>query len=144
MTAPGTTTWDPFTAARWLDDLWNSRGRAVGPDLVEWECRTWGSGRGRGGWEQVVLFCVVAERFGLATRCNDDERDELVVEVPLGSFEAVAQLIDRLGEEPESWPWWNIEDDPESQLALAAEVLDLPVAELEANDRLRKLLRIEG
>jgi len=56
----------------------------------------------------------------------------------------VARLIDRLGEAPESWPWWEVDDDHERQLALAAEVLDLPVAELAANDRLRERLRIEG
>lgn len=134
---------DVFEAAAWLDDLWNSTARAVSATEIEWQCRTWGSGRGRCAWTDVALFLVVAEVFGLRSGRNFDGRDETIVWVPFETFPRVAKLIDRLTEtdEPESWPWFDDEVE-DRQVAVAAEVLGISEAELVANDRLLEALRI--
>jgi hypothetical protein len=144
MTSTERTTVDVFSAAQWLDASWNSRARATGPALIEWECRTWGSGRGRAMWEETVLFKIVATRFDLATRSNDEERNELVVEVPLDQFSAIAEVMDGLGDEPGLWPWCDedLEGDLPRRIALAAEVLELQPEELENDQGLLELLRI--
>lgn len=121
---------DVFAAARWLDELWNSRARAVGPHEIEWQCRTWGSGAGRGYWQETATFDVVAEAFGLRTWRNLDGRDELVVLVPLRQFAKIAGAIDGLRGDPELWPWLDdeISNDLDAQIALAADVLGMDAA----------------
>src|SRR4051812_22715190 len=81
---------DAFEAASWLDGEWNSSAKAVAADLVEWKCRTWGSGRGHGYWSDVATFGLVATLFGLRTTRDYDGRDELIVEVPLSLFQQVS------------------------------------------------------
>ena len=122
---------DVFAAARWLGELWNSTARAVSLDTVEWQCKTWGSGRGAGVWLDVAVFKVVAETFELETWWNVDGRAELVVSVPLEQFPRVVDLIDELGEDPESWPWfceeaYEADNVQAAQIVLAAQVLGLP------------------
>lgn len=136
---------DVFAAARWFESLWNSCAKAVSVDEIEWQCKTWGSGQGGGDWLGTAVFQVVATRFAFRSWASSDERDELVIAIPLEQFGEVARLIDRLGEEPESWPWFaeEFEDDRECQIAKAAEVLDLPATELEWNAELLAALRIE-
>ena len=51
------------------------------------------------------MFTVVATRFGLTTWRNREERDELIVGIPLDQFDAIAGVIDQLGLEPSLWPW---------------------------------------
>jgi hypothetical protein len=115
---------DVFAAARWFDSLWNSSARAVSAEEVEWQCTTWGSGCGRGGWEQAATFTLVAAVFGLRSWRNRQGRDELVVSVPLGRVPEIVRLIDRLGEEAESWPWFE-EEDRDRQVRVAADILGL-------------------
>lgn len=140
---------DVFGAARWMDELWNSTARAVSPELIEWQCNTWGSGAGRGDWTEYGTFALVAEAFGLTTSSNYDARDELIVMVPLEKFVDVATLIDRIGEDPEGWPWLgelDEEDDDENyrrQMVVAAEVLGRPVEDLVADMDLLETLRLE-
>ena len=135
-------TTDVFAAARWFDELWNSTARAVSPEDVEWQCTTWGSGRGGGDWTDTAMFAVVIERFGLRSWRNREGRDELVVSVPLAVLPEVVALIDRLGEEPEDWPWVH-EEDPGQQLLLAAQVLAMPPAALVDQADLCEALRID-
>lgn len=143
---------DVFEAARRLNELWNSSAHAVSADHIEWQCDTWGSGRGNGSWEETAIFAVVAERFQLETFRNREERDELVVMVPLERFADVAELIGRLGEEAEAWPWlvWDDDvdehiDDDEAlrrQIAVAADILGLSPDALAVDDQLLETLRI--
>lgn len=142
MTVTETVPTDVFAAARWLDSLWNSNARAVSADLVEWQCNTWGSGQGRGYWTDTAVHVVVAAVLDLQTGSNDDGRDELIVWVPVDQFPHVHRLIDRLGENPEDWPWRN-EEDRERQLALAAEVLGISPAALADNGDLLDALQME-
>jgi len=139
MTA-GEMTTDAFGAARWFDELSNSRARAVSPELIEWECRTWGSGRGRGAWTDAVLFTLVAKLFALDTGKNRDGRDELIVWVPLERFAEIAGLIERIGEVPEDWPW--LDGDSDTALSAAAAALGRTVGELEEDYGLRKALQL--
>lgn len=113
---------DVFAAARWFGSLWNSTAKAVSLDEVEWQCNTWGSGDGRGDWLDTASFRVAAAALGLALSQNWDGRDELIVSVPFDQFPQVAGLLDRLGEEAEAWPWFA-EDEPERQIAIAAQTL---------------------
>jgi hypothetical protein len=115
---------DVFAAARWFDSLWNSSAKAVSAEELEWQCTTWGSGCGRGCWEQTATFTLVAAVFGLRSWPNPDGRDELVVSVPLARVPEIVRLIDRLGEEAECWPWFE-EEDRERQVSVAAEILGL-------------------
>ena len=133
---------DVFAAARWLDDLWNSSARAISPDEVEWMCGTWGSGRGRGYWTETATFTVVAQVFGLRTGRNHEGRDEAIVWVPLERFSEVAELIERLGEDPEEWPWFD-EEAERREVEVAAEVLGLSPAVLAEDADLLEVLRIE-
>lgn len=133
---------DVFAAARWLDDLWNSAARAVSPNLIEWQCTTWGSGRGFCDWTEIATFLLVAELFRLDTSRNREGRDELIVLVPLAYFAEVRALIERVGEEAELWPWLG-EDDENRQLAIAATALGRSVAELADDVDLLEVLRIE-
>ena len=80
--------------------------------------------------------------FDLRSWRNRDGRDELVVSVPLDWFPRIVRLIDRLGEEPESWPW-ILEDDPDRQISVAAEVLGIPAAAVADDSDLLTALRIE-
>lgn len=133
---------DVFAAARWLDELWNSTAKAVSPTLIEWQCTTWGSGRGGGDWTETATFLLIAALFGLDTGRNREGRDELVVWVPLDKFDQIAELIDRLGEEAEAWPWLD-EEDGSDQIAVAAQALGREVSELDGNPDLLEALRIE-
>ena len=133
---------DVFAAARWLGELWNSSAKAISPDEVEWMCGTWGSGRGRGYWTETATFTVVAQRFGLRTGRNFEGRDEAIVWVPLKRFPEVADVIERLGEDPEEWPWLD-EEAEGRELDVAAEVLRLSPAALAEDADLLELLRIE-
>ena len=144
MTAIATTAelpTDVFGAARWLDQLWNSTAKAVSPDLIEWQCQTWGSGRGCGDWAHIGTFVLVAEACGLSTSRNREDRDELIVMVTPDRFPAVAALIERLGEDPEAWPWYD-EEDEDKQIAVAAQVLGKTVTDLTDNEDLLEALRI--
>jgi hypothetical protein len=137
---------DVFAAARWLGALWNSSAKAVSPNEIEWQCNTWGSGHGRGDWLDTANFLVAAAAFGLSTSQNWEGRDELVVTVPFDQFPRVADLIDRLGDEPEAWPWTTEEeadDDLDGQIAIAAETLKLPRSALAENNDLLEALRIK-
>jgi hypothetical protein len=135
---------DVFAAARWFETLWNSSAKAVSFEEIEWQCNTWGSGHGGGDWLDTALFEVVASRFEFRSWASN-EGDGLVIAVPLDQFSEVARLIDRLGEDAESWPWFGeeLEDDRERQIATAAEVLDMPTTELDCNAELLAALRIE-
>ena len=133
---------DVFAAARWFDSLWNSTARAVGPNEIEWRCSTWGSGRGRGDWNETAIFILAAAAFNLRTWRNYDGRDELVVAVPLDRAPHLGQLIDRIGEEAEAWPWLN-EEDPDRQLDVAAETLGLSTAAVVDDANLLEALGIE-
>lgn len=133
---------DVFAAARWFDALWNSTAKAISPDQVEWQCNTWGSGRGCGDWLDTAIFTLVAQVFGLASGRNRDERDELVVFVPLDLFPQIERLVERIGEIAEDWPWFA-EDDPERQIILAAEALGIPAAAIAEDADLLEALRIE-
>jgi hypothetical protein len=115
---------DVFTAAGWFGSLWNSSAKAVSAEEIEWQCTTWGSGCGRGAWEQRATFTLVAAVFGLRSWRNREGRDELVVSVPLGRVPAIVRLIDRLGEEAECWLWFE-EEDRDRQVSVAAEVLGM-------------------
>lgn len=136
---------DVFGAARWFDSLWNSRAKAVSATEIEWQCNTWGSGRGGGEWLETALFQVVAAAFAFRSWASRDERDELVIAVPLDKFHEVARVIDQLGEEAESWPWFaeEFEDDRKRQIAAAAEVLGMLTTALDSNAELVALLGIE-
>jgi hypothetical protein len=76
---------------------------------------------------------------------NWEGRDELVVTVPFDQFPQVADLLDRLGEEAEAWPWGEeeVEDDLEGQITVAAETLALSRSVVADNSDLRRALRIE-
>jgi hypothetical protein len=84
---------------------------------------------------------VVIELFGLRSWRNRDGRDELVVSVPVDRVAGIVAVIDRLGEEPESWPWLY-EDDPEHQLVLAAQAVGISPAALAGKAELRAALRL--
>lgn len=133
---------DVFTAARWFDELQNSTGRAVSPNLIEWPCTTWGSGRGCCAWTETATFVLVTELFGLDTGRYREGRDELIVWVPLDKVDQVAELIDRLGEDAEAWPWLD-EEDGSYQIAVAAQALGREVSDLAGNPDLLEALRIE-
>jgi hypothetical protein len=135
---------DVFAAARWFDELWNSAARAVAVDMVEWQCSTWGSGRGHGDWLDTGMFRLVAEVFNLDTSRNYDGRDELVIRVPVAFVPGIIGLIGRLGESAEDWPWLTeeYEEDLDLQIARAAEVLGLPAVDVAENDDLLEALRI--
>ena len=133
---------DVFAAARRFGEEWNSTARAVSPNLIEWQCNTWGSGRGRAYWLETANFDVVARVFRLDTSWNWDARDELIVSVPLELCGDILRLIDKLGEEPESWPWLD-EDDRDGQIRMAAEVLGFPVDVMADDDDLLEILRID-
>jgi hypothetical protein len=132
---------DVFAAAAWLDSNWNSSAHAVSQERIEWQCGTWGSGRGRATWEETAVFCIVAEICGLDTTRNFEGRDELIVLVPLDKFERVMDLVLSLGENIEDQDWLG-EEDRSEQIALAAAVLDMPVKALKKNTGLLELLRI--
>ena len=136
---------DVFAAARWLDSLWNSSARAVSANGIEWQCRTWGSAHRGGDWLDTASFLVAAAAFGLALSQNWDGRDELIVSVPFDQFPQVAELLERLGEEPEAWPWLaeDVEDVRDGQIAVAAETLGLSPSEVTQNTALLEALRIE-
>jgi hypothetical protein len=142
MTDTHTSTMDVFSASRWFASLPNSKARATGPDTLEWQCRTWGSGRGGGVWADTFMFIIAAERFKLRTWRDDEARDTLVVEVPMGLLVEIFGLIERLGEDPESLPWC-FADEREEQVAIAAEVLKLRPEELEDDYEFLELLRID-
>lgn len=133
---------DVFAAARWFAELDNSTARAVTRDEIEWQCTTWGSGRGCANWAETATFSLVAQVFGLPSGRNFDARDELVVCVPLDRFPEIARLIRRLGEDPERWPWLD-EEDQDRQIALAAQVLGTTAAAVADDDDLLWALRIE-
>lgn len=136
---------DVFAAARWFETLWNSSAKAVSFEEIEWQCQTWGSGHGGGHWLDSALFRVVAASFALRS-WTSDEGDGLVIAVPLDQFGEVARLIDRLGEDAESWPWFAEECEEDRrvlQIATAAEVLDIPTTELDSNVELLAALGIE-
>jgi hypothetical protein len=122
-------TTDVFGAAVWLEELGNGPARAASLDLVEWQCSTWGSGRGRGEMEDIGLFHLVARVLSLETGRNREGRDELIVYVPFESFAAVAALIEEIGGDTQSWPWL-LEDDEDDQRRVAASVLGTTVADL--------------
>lgn len=132
---------DVFAAARWFDKVWNSTGKAVSPQQIEWQCRTWGSGRGGADWVETATFTVVAVAFGFDSWRNDEARDELVVLVPLKRFPEVAQVIERLGDIAEDWPWL-FEDDRDDQIQAAAEILEMPATAIAENVDLLQALRI--
>jgi hypothetical protein len=132
---------DVFAAARWFDSLWNSSAKAVSGDEVEWQCTTWGSGCGRGGWEEAATLTLVSAVFGLRSWRNREGRDELVVSVPLGRVLEVVRLINRLGEEAESWPWFE-EEDRDRQVSVAAEVLRMSPMAVAGDMDLLAALRI--
>lgn len=160
--APGQAPMDVFAAARWFEDLWNSTARAVSAELIEWRCRTWGSGRGGGAWTETALFRVVAETFGLQTDRDREERDELVIQVPLDRVPGIVGLVGRIGQEPEDWPWLidfedfededderqgnagntggSVEDEEAARLAVAAQVLATTPEALAANPDLLEAL----
>jgi hypothetical protein len=56
---------DVFAAARWFGSLWNSSARAVSATELEWQCNTWGSGRGTPDWLDSAIFDLVIKRFDL-------------------------------------------------------------------------------
>lgn len=138
----GEASMDVFAAARWFAALWNSTAKAVAPDEIEWQCTTWGSGRGFGDWTETAIFVLVARLFGLPSGRNYDARDELVVWVPLDRVPSIVGLVDRLGQEPEAWPWLY-EEDRDRQVAIAADVLRVPASTVTGNDDLLEALRIE-
>ena len=130
---------DVFVVANRFDNLWNSRARAVAPDRIEWQCRTWGSGTGRGCREDVAIFDVVRLAFGLVSWTDHDGRDELVVEVPLSQAAHILSVILQLDEsEPADWPWSG--EDVENAVALAAEVLGVTEAVVTSNAELMESL----
>lgn len=132
---------DVFEAARWLDSQWNSSAKAVAPDEIEWQCNTWGSGRGRGYDDYAAIFHVIIAAFDLRKWCNKEGRDELVVAVPLDRFARIAQMIQRVDQdEPGSWPW--ADEDSEDPIADAAEHLDMSRSELIGNAPLLEALRL--
>ena len=61
---------------------------------------------------------------------------------PRPGVSRVVRLIDRVGEEPESWPW-ILEEDFDRQIEVAAEVLGIPVAAVAEDSALLAALRIE-
>lgn len=142
---------DVFSAAEWFSMLWNSSAKAVAFDKVEWQCNTWGSGRGAGSWEDWGLFALVAKRFDLATFGNDDARDELVIAVPLDRMADIVKLVDDIGENCEEWPWL-VEDDGDEELddeayemkriVAASAALGVPVEVLAADGEWLELLRL--
>ena len=134
--------YDVFAAARWLGELWNSTAKAVSLTEVDWQCSTWGSGNGHGDWLDTATFRLISGLLDLDTWSNDEGRDELVVHMRLSQFGRAATLIDRLGEEAEAWPWFD-EDAEGRELEVAAATLDIPVADLAANQDLLKALRID-
>jgi hypothetical protein len=134
---------DVFAAARWLGQLWNSSAKAVSAHQIEWQCNTWGSGRGRADWLDTANFEVAAAAFALETSRNLQGRDELIVMVPFDNFSQVADLLDRLGDEPETWPWHAEAGDLDRKINIAAEALGLPPSVVTSNGDLRRALRIE-
>lgn len=112
--------------------------------LIEWQCGTWGSGRGRAHRVETATFTVVATAFGLAIRRNYHGRDELIVDVPLDRFGDVARVIAALGEEPGGWPWLDPADhtyfdvDFNRRIALAAQALGLRIPAVAGNNDARR------
>ena len=137
---------DVFTAARWLGGLWNSSAKAVAVDELEWQCNTWGSGLGGGDWLDWGLFVLVVEVLGLDSWRNREGRNELVVSVPMVQFAQVVVLIERIGEDPECWPWLDVDEDGDDGrdrgLEAAAGVLGITVEEIMANVRLLDVLHV--
>lgn len=133
---------DVFAAARWLSDVWNSSAVALSLDRIEWQCNTWGSGRGFGDWADTAVLRVAAEVFDLPTGKNSDGRDELVVSVPMANFADIARLVSRLGRMgPEEWPWFD--EDVEDPIGVAADFLQIPQAILAEDTDLLEALRLE-
>jgi hypothetical protein len=134
-----------FAAARWFNGVWNSTAKAVSVDMLEWQCSTWGSGRGSGDWLDTGLFRLVAEVFNLDTSRKSDGRDELVIRVPMEFVPEIVGLIEHLGESAEDWPWLTeeYEEDLDLQIARAAEVLGLAAVDLAENGDLLEALRIQ-
>ena len=132
---------DVFEAARWFDRLRNSTARGVAWNEIEWKCNTWG----RGDWDHMAIFHVVAEVFGLSTYRKDDCRDAIIMRVPVECVVEITNLIDRIGDDPELWEWLADEyaERPELRVAKAAELLGRSVDFLEANDFLMEQLRLE-
>jgi hypothetical protein len=133
---------DVFAAARWFAELWNCTAKAVAPDEIEWQCTTWGSGRGFGDWTETAIFVLVAQLFGLPSGRNYDARDELLVWVPLDRVPSIVRLVDRLGQDPEAWPWLR-EEDRNRQVTIAADLLGVPASTMAGDDDLLEALRIE-
>ncbi|GAB3435996.1 hypothetical protein GCM10027517_05490 [Phycicoccus ginsengisoli] len=133
-----------FGAAHWPDSLWNSHAKAVSVGLIEWQCATWGSGRGGGDWVETAAFHVAAAAFDLATSRNLGGHDELVVSVPLHTFSRIATVLHRLGDEVEDWPWFGegLDDDPDGRIEVAACELGLAPSVLAGNEDLLESLRI--
>ena len=100
------------------------------------------SGRGCGDWSQTATFILAAQVFDLRSWRNRDGRDELVVSVPLDWVPQIVRLIDRIGEEPESWPW-IYEDDRDRQISVADEVLGITAATVSDDADMLVALRIE-
>lgn len=137
---------DIFSAASWFDDLWNSTARAVSPSTLEWQCCTYGSGKGRAYWEYTAIFDVVVAMFDLPTESNWSGRDELIVTVPLELVPAIMEVIECLDQDdPSSWPWMDedVAGDRKAQIAVAAESLGVLPEDLACNDKLLRLLRID-
>jgi hypothetical protein len=130
---------DVFDAALWFDSLWNSRARAVSAEVLEWQCTTWGSGRGRCQFEEVGLFLLVAHCFNLRTERGD--RDELIVLVSMPQAADIMAFIERVGEETEDWPWAGEEDD-DDRLRVAADTLGMAPDDLSSDGELLDLLSI--
>lgn len=134
-----------FTAAEWLGSLWNSSAKATSFEEIEWQCNTWGSGRGAGDWIETALFHIAAAAFDLSTTRSFAGRDELVVNVPLAKFRQVAVALARLGDEAEAWPWFDedVEGDHFGQIEIAACELGLTAADVADNAALLDALHIE-
>lgn len=71
-------------------------------------------------------------------------RDELVVTVPLFALRQLADLPDRLGDEPEAWPWnaADVAGDLDRRIRIAAATLALSRPTMSVNDRLLSALRV--
>jgi hypothetical protein len=89
---------------------------------------------------------VAAAAFGLEASRNYEGRDELIVTVPFDQFPQVADLLDRLGDEPEAWPWSaeEAEDNRSRQVAIASQALALPQPMLADNPDLLRALRLRS
>lgn len=134
---------DVFAAAEHLQEISFGRARAVGSDEIELQCRTWGSGSGRGHWVDRVFFEVIAGMFDLRLWRNKDGRDELVVAVPMDMYDDVVSAIAHLDQdEPESWPWIQRGGSVERKIEAAARWLGCEVEFLNARPAALQALRI--